>query len=342
MNLQWQQFLERCGARVAGGRVGSFGDPAGELAATRTQAILSVLSHLALLRFTGEDAQAFLHGQLSCDVNGTGPDRGTFGSYCSPKGRMLANFLLWRVEGGWLMALSSSLAAAIQKRLSRFVLRSKVHIAMEDDRCVLLGVAGEGAARVIGRIFPDVPPAELDVRSATGAGTVIRLHGNRYLIAASAPEAARLWTDMSRDLKPVGAPCWEWLDIRYGIPWVSAATQELFVPQMANLELLGGVSFSKGCYPGQEVVARTHHLGEIKRRMLLANVPERAAEGDALYSEELGDQASGTVVNVQASPEGGYDVLAVVQVARRANGAVRLKSIDGPALKFLPMPYPVP
>jgi folate-binding Fe-S cluster repair protein YgfZ len=110
---------------------------------------------------------------------------------------------------------------------------------------------------------------------------------------------------------------------------------------MANFELIGGVSFDKGCYPGQEVVARTQHLGKLKRRMFLANVAAPAAAGDDLYSEDLGDQASGVVVNAEASPDGGHDLLAVVQTASRESSTVHLKSLNGPALRFSPLPYAV-
>jgi len=110
---------------------------------------------------------------------------------------------------------------------------------------------------------------------------------------------------------------------------------------MANFELLGGVSFSKGCYTGQEVVARMQHLGKLRRRMFLANVAAQAEAGDSLYSEDLGDQASGIVVNAESSPDGGHDLLAAVQTASREGSTVRLKSLSGPVLRFLPLPYAV-
>jgi len=132
---------------------------------------------------------------------------------------------------------------------------------------------------------------------------------------------------------------WRWLDIRAGVPLITAATQDRFVPQMINLELIGGVSFSKGCYTGQEIVARSQYLGKLKRRMFLANVDATAAAGDNLFGEDLGDQVGGAVVNAEPSPEGGYDLLAVLQTGTRENSTVHLKSLDGPALRFLPLPY---
>ena len=136
---------------------------------------------------------------------------------------------------------------------------------------------------------------------------------------------------------------WDWLDIRAGIPVVGPATQEAFVPQMANLDLIGGVSFTKGCYPGQEIVARMHYRGTLKQRMYLANVggTQLPQPGDKLFSPEFGEQACGTIVNGAPSPEGGQDVLAVIQIASAEKGAVHWKSPNGPALKFMQLPYPL-
>ncbi|HMC44514.1 MAG TPA: folate-binding protein, partial [Caballeronia sp.] len=126
-------------------------------------------------------------------------------------------------------------------------------------------------------------------------------------------------------------------------PLITPATQEQFVPQMANMELIGAVNFQKGCYPGQEIVARTQYLGQIKRRMVLAHVTEDVMPqpGDELFSSALDGQASGMVVNAQAAPDGGYDLLAVIQTASITQATVRFKSVTGPTLSIQPLPYPV-
>jgi folate-binding protein YgfZ len=165
----------------------------------------------------------------------------------------------------------------------------------------------------------------------------VRLNDGRLILALPAEGAA----GMLSGLPLADAARWRWLDIRGGIPLITAATQDQFVPQMANLELIGGVSFEKGCYTGQEIVARTQHLGKVKRRTFLANVLEPAQAGDALYSDDLGDQVGGTVLNAEPSPEGGYDLLAVILTSSRERSTVRLKARDGPALRFLALPYDV-
>lgn len=312
-----------------------------DLAAARSESVLALLGHLGVLQFSGEDAETFLQGQLSCDVASVSSRSGTYGAYCSPKGRMLANFLLWREEAGFCMALSRDIAPSIQKHISKFVLRAKVKISDASDTIVMAGAAGPKAGQALRDVFPDLPKEPNAVSRQPDTGTVIKLKDGRYLLSLTPSSAAALRQRLAHALVPVGARAWRWLDIRNGVPLVTAATQDQLVPQMANFELLGGVSFDKGCYTGQEVVARMQHLGKLKRRMFLANVAAQAEAGDSLYSDDLGDQASGIVVNAEASPDGGHDLLAVVQTASREGSIVHLKSLGGPVLRFLPLPYAV-
>ena len=320
-------------------------DPEGisdpDLAAARSGSVFALLGHLGVLQFSGEDAESFLQGQLSCDVANVGLRSSTYGAYCSPKGRMLANFLLWRGEAGFFMALSRDIVAAVQKNISRFVLRSKVKISDASSDIVLVGAAGPRVDGALRDVFPDLPTEPNEVCRQPGMGAVMKLRDGRFVLATEGSSAPALRQRLAGSLKPVDARAWRWLDIRSGLPLVTAATQDQFVPQMANFELLGGVSFDKGCYTGQEIVARAQHLGKVKRRMFLANVAAAAAAGDELYSEDLGDQASGMVVNSEASPDGGHDLLAVVQTASRDSSAVHLKSRGGPVLRFLPLPYAI-
>ena len=312
-----------------------------DLAAARSGSVFALLGHLGVLQFSGEDAETFLQGQLSCDVANVGLRSSAYGAYCSPKGRMLANFLLWREEAGFFMALSRDLVPAVQKNISRFVLRSKVKVSDASDGVVLVGAAGPQAEGALRGVFSDFPAKPNEVYRQSGMGTVMRLRDGRFVLAMESSKAPALQQRLAGSLKPVDARAWRWLDIRSGLPWVTAATQDQLVPQMANFELLGGVSFDKGCYTGQEVVARMQHLGKLKRRMFLANVAAAAAAGDELCSEDLGDQASGMVVNSEASPDGGHDLLAVVQTASREGSTVHLKSLAGPVLRFLPLPYAI-
>ncbi len=312
---------------------------ADDLAAAKSGSVLALLGHLGVLQFSGEEAETFLQGQLSCDVAHVGLRSGSYGAYCSPKGRMLANFLLWREETGFHMALSRDIAASVRTHMSKFVLRAKVKVSDASDAIVMAGAAGPKAGQALRELFPDFPKQPNEVSRRPGTGSIISLKDGRFLLALAPSSAVALRQGLANSLVPVGASAWRWLDIRNGVPLVSAATQDQLVPQMANFELLGGVSFDKGCYTGQEVVARMQHLGKLKRRMFLANVAAEAKEGDPLYSDDLGDQSSGIVVNAEPSPDGGYDLLAAIPTASRERSTVHLKSLEGPALGFLPLPY---
>lgn len=300
------------------------------------------LTQFGALRFSGADAQSFLQGQLSCDVSGMLPDGATYGSYNTPKGRMLATFLLWRDPAGFVMQLPRVLCEPIRKRLSMYVLRSKVAVADLGAAYALYGIAGESALRDLGSPFPPAPAAPLR-SSAADDVELVRLDSARCLaLLKRANSAAR--EALSSRLPALTEAEWNLADIRAGIPHVTPATQEEFVPQMGNLDLIGGVSFNKGCYPGQEIVARMHYLGRLKQRMYLArvNATETVQPGDKLFSPATGEQAAGMIVNAAHDETGGQLALAVMQSDSRAGGEVHLKAPDGPRLSFLDLPYIIP
>jgi folate-binding protein YgfZ len=343
MISSWQDALRARGASIEAGVVNHFGDAAAELRTTRDGSIIAPLGHLGLIACSGADAQTFLHGQLSNDVKQLAPERSEYAAYNSAKGRMLANFLLWREGEVYCLELARSLLSAAQKRLGMFVLRAKVKLEDASEARPILGLAGKAAADALREWFPVLPQAAHQLVHDPAHGTLIALPGERFQLIAKPEAAAQFWRKLAAALTPVGAPCWEWLEIRNGIPLITPATQEQFVPQMANMELIGAVNFQKGCYPGQEIVARTQYLGQLKRRMVLAHVESETPPqaGDALFSSELEGQASGMVVNAQAAPDGGYDMLAVAQTTSIAHAELHFKSADGPLLNIQALPYPL-
>jgi tRNA-modifying protein YgfZ len=335
MQADWQQFLAAQGAVIEDGSVSHFGDPHAELAATAAQNSLCDLGQFSILRVSGEDAQSFLQNLLSNDIKEVSASRAQHSSFNTAKGRMLANFLIWMDGGDYLMMLPCTLASMLQKKLSMYVLRAKVEIAL--DERIALGISGP-------TIRPPADSSDLPLLGVTiteSAG-VIRLGETRYLLCAPIENAKTLWQTLATDAKPVGSACWDWLNIVAGIPVILEKTQEEFVPQMVNFDLIGGINFKKGCYPGQEIVARMHYLGKLKRRMYLAHVKGAAKPGDALYSEDMAGQSSGMIANAAPSPSGGCDVLAVVQIASHDAHPIRLGSIEGEALHFEPLPYALP
>lgn len=301
---------------------------------------LNSLDQLGLIAFAGEDAQAFLHAQLTSDVSSLAPNQSQYSGYCTAKGRLLASLLLWRTEQGFYVQLPSPLREPIQKQVSKYILRSKVKARDAGGEFVGLGVAGESAEAGLRQLFGNVPRADHDVARHDDI-TIIRLPVGRFEIVAPHEKAAAVRDALAADAQAAGPEYWDWLDIRAGIPVITPATQEEFVPQMVNLDLIGGVSFTKGCYPGQEIVARTHYRGRLKQRMYLAHIESEAAPqpSDKLYSADLGEQSSGMIVNAAPAPGGGYDALAVIQMKSAEAGRVRWKGLGGPALELLPLPY---
>jgi tRNA-modifying protein YgfZ len=341
MNQAWQDFLAKQYAQIHDGVVQHFGDAQSELSTAKTCTVICDLSQFGLLRVSGEDAQGFLQNLFSSDLREVSAQRAQIGSFNSAKGRMLATFLVWQSDSDYFLHLPRSLCSAIQKKLSMYVLRAKVKISDASDDLVCLGLAGIEAQALVEECFASLPQDNMAVIH-DNHGSVIRLGSDRFQIVTTPQQAPSLWKCLNDGARPAGSHCWDWLNIRAGVPVVLPATQEQFVPQMANLELIGGVSFKKGCYPGQEIVARMQYLGKLKRRMYLAHVEGAAQAGDELYSTEMAGQSCGMVVNAAAAPGGGSDLLAVVQISSHDAHPVHLGSLQGAELQFQPLPYPFP
>lgn len=344
MIARWKQTLEAHGATILNNHVVDFGDAEAERRQAAQGAIVADLSQLNLVQFAGEDAQTFLQGQLSNDVRLLDGNNTQYTSYNSPKGRMLANGLLWQnAPNSYIFQLPASLREPIQKRLSMFVLRAKVKVTDVSDEWVRLGVGGLDAADVLAKVLGELPAA-VHGRLPFEQGSVMRLPGDSFEILLLPEQAQAIWEKLLTLAKPVGSGSWDVLLIRAGIPTLLPATQEQFVAQMLNYELIGGVNFKKGCYPGQEIVARTQYLGKPKRRMYLAHIEsdEAPQAGDELYSDDLPEQATGMIVNAAPAGTGGFDVLAVIQISSPEGHSLHLKSIQGPKLSLQALPYAIP
>jgi folate-binding protein YgfZ len=350
MNQDWQNFLATQGAQIQDGVVQHFGDAATERVATRDGTVLCDLSQFGVIKVSGEEAQGFLHNLFSSDVNALTPQQALPSSFNTAKGRTLATLLIWREGADFLLQLPQGLIAAIQKKLSMYVLRAKVKIENASDNLVCFGISGANAKELLKEhVFNHLGDTPLSVSSGIHDSkthfSIIRLDEQRFLVSINPPESApTLWQKLGTEAKPVGSPCWDWLNIRAGIPVILPQTQEAFVPQMANLDLIGAVNFKKGCYPGQEIVARMQYLGKNKRRMYFAHVDGETVPqaGDELFSMEMEGQSCGIVVNAQIAPDGGYDLLAVIQIASHDAFPVHLGALTGARLQFQPLPYPIP
>jgi folate-binding protein YgfZ len=302
------------------------------------------LDDWGVMRARGEDAGTFLQGQLTNDVLGVGATQARLAGYCSAKGRLLATFVVWRDgHGDYLLACSADLLAATLKRLSMFVLRAKCKITDASAEVPLWGLAGEAGLAALGA----AAPAQVWGVAATcgdggsGGGQAIRLPAAlaggtaipRVLLAATAlPQPAP---------PPLDAAAWRWLEARSGTARIVAATVEQFVPQMVNLEVVGGVSFQKGCYPGQEVVARSQYRGTLKRRAFVVTSEAALQPGQEVFHDADPGQPAGMVV-LAGSHAGVSAGLVELKLSASEGGALHLGGADGPRLALDTLPYELP
>lgn len=287
----------------------------------------ALLPEWGLIHASGADARDFLHGQFTNDLLALPADGAQWHGYCSAKGRLFAAFLVWRDGGdGFYLAADRALIPALVKRLRMFVLRAKVVLEDKSDAFDLYGVVGPDAAH----------PMNVQRKADATQVGLPPIHGTARGLAVLPKGAA------APALTAGTATDWQRLMIHAGEVWITPATQEQFVPQMVNLDAIGAINFKKGCYPGQEVVARAHYRGAVKRRAYLAHVAAEAKAGDALFASDMNGQESGLIANAAPAPGGGSDVLAVIQIQSHAAAQIHLGAADGPLLQFAELPYPIP
>ncbi|HDR9199776.1 TPA: folate-binding protein YgfZ [Burkholderia vietnamiensis] len=305
------------------------------------------LAQFGVIDVAGDDAATFLHGQLTNDIEHLDAASARVAGYCSPKGRLLASFLAWREGHGVRLLVSKDVQAAVQKRLSMFVLRAKAKLSDASDAVAVVGFSGDVRDALSG-VF-DALPDGVHVKVDGPAGVLIRVPDaagrKRYLWIGPRAEVDARIAALAGTLPVVSPAVWDWLDVRAGEPRITQPVVEQFVPQMVNFDVIGAVNFRKGCYPGQEVVARSQYRGTIKRRTALAHVAgetDSVHAGVELFHSDDSGQPCGMIVNAAAAPAGGVDALVEIKLAALDSGTVHVGAADGPALAFDALPYAWP
>lgn len=313
------------------------------IAARDGNALVVPLADRAWLRCSGVDAQSFLHNQLTSDVNHLTPGTWQHSAWCTAKGRMLASFVVANSapdgvpagERPYHLQLAAELLPAIAKRLKMYVLRAKVTVDITDD-LVSIGLAANHADA--GRILAaaGLPhPETAGSCSAFAGGWVARINADLLQVTVSTTLAAATFAALAKNARPAGLAAWHWLEIQAGLPMVRQATQEEFVPQMVNFDKIGGVSFHKGCYPGQEIVARTQYLGKVKRHLYRVHADAPLAPGMSLnVTDAEGPHSAGIIANAAADPNGGHVALAVI-LESAIGSPIHADRADGPALSSI-------
>ena len=293
------------------------------------------LADHGVIRARGADAATFLQSQLTNDVAGLDAGSARLAGFCSAKGRLQASFVVWRpADDEFLLACAGDLLAATLKRLSMFVLRAKCKLSDASDEVRLFGIAGAPAAAMLG---------DADVLQ-------VRAHGATSLLrVADAAGVPRAWVVAPKEHEvdvsatpTMNLETWRWLEVESGIVTIEAATVDRFVPQMVNFELVGGVDFQKGCYPGQEVVARSQYRGTTKRRTLLFDCDAVPIAGQDVFASATAGEPAGTVANAAPHPShAGGSALVEIRLAA-LDDELRLGAVDGPPLRRRELPYTVP
>ena len=297
------------------------------------------LSHLGLLEISGADALTFLQGQVTNDVKLLTGTNAHLSGYCNPKGRLLALFLAFYHQDHFHLQLSRELLEPIMKRLKMYVMRSKVEIKDVSDSIITFGINGPDAASILATSFASIPSQDYELTNSEN-GVILKLPaiGNdaRFEIFTNIEHATGIFDGLKERCQLVKKPYWDWLEIQAGMPEIVAATQEQFVPQMLNLDILNGINFKKGCYTGQEIVARTHYLGSVKRRTYLAEIASKESPkaGDKVLDAQ--NNEIGQIVRAAENKADGFDALVEMRIDAMLAGNVSWNNV---AIKVKDLPY---
>ena len=306
---------------------------------TNSNNILCDLSHLGLLEISGADAVTFLQGQVTNDVKLLAGSNAHYSAYCNPKGRMLALFLAFSHYDHLHLQFNRELLEPIMKRLKMYVMRSKVEIKDVSDSIIKFGINGLEAAQILAPSFAKIPTEDYALVSLDN-GAILKLPSHnddaRFEIFTDAVNAPLIWEALKNNCKVVEKPYWDWLEIQAGIPDIDLKTQEQFVPQMLNLDILNGINFKKGCYTGQEIVARTHYLGSVKRRTYLSAINTQQAPNAGEKVLDASQNEVGQIVRVAANASNGYDALIEMRIDAQQTGKVFWNDV---AINIKPLPY---
>jgi len=354
MNNDWKLFLEDAGAMINEGIVQDFGNPQREQQASVSGTVMTDLSHLGIIRAKGPNAASFLQGQLTNDINQVDDQHCQISGYCNPQGRLLAIFQIFRYQDDYYCLLPSSMINNTLERLKKYTIMAKVELEDVSDDWVRIGIYGKQAQDRLKPLIDTLPDQQ---HSAHLHADLCALHIAagpllRYLVLGPVESMQSLWNQLNVHVAAVGANNWGWHDIQAGLPVVYPETIGSFIPQMVNLDAFDGINFKKGCYTGQEIIARLHYRGKLKRRMYLAHIARDGFDtppqpGDILYHDQAEQEgkAIGHIARCQLAPDGGTSILAVIVIELAetglSEGKIHWQSPTGPALEPRELPYDI-
>ena len=332
----WQEFLITQGGIVEDGVLLGFS----EYDNKTFDNFITDLSHLALIDVSGEDADDFLNGQFTTNIKQLAKDHLQFSAWCNPKGQVKTTFYIYRNETGFNILLPIELKDSFLKQLQMYIMRANVTLIDKSDELVRLGIQTNN--KLVVELLESVPEKEGNISIQHGLHCLhvfsSDINSQRYILIGSVEKLIKLWQDFSQNSNTVGTSIWELLDIQAAYPWLSSQTTEKFLPQMLNLDLIDGLNYQKGCFPGQEIIARLHFRGQLKRSLYLAtcSLDAQPEITDQLYISDHKNSV-GIVINVQAF-EDKYYLLAVIEKALIEHN-LALRAPNGASLTLQPLPY---
>ncbi len=343
MNNDWKEFLLHNGAKQDNNGLFIFNETATTDISTDDDIdMICDLSHFSTVVIAGEDASHFIQGQFTNDVNKVDEDHSQISGFCNKKGRMIANFRLFQHQQNYFISIRNDLVERSISHLQSFIVRSQVAIQEISEQLIHIGISGKHAESLLSAFISPLHKED-DSVSHNEDYIAIRIAGTtpRYEIFCSLEQAKKLWQAVSQQAKVSNSASWDYLNIVNGLPFIDSNTSEEFVPQMANMELINGVSFEKGCYTGQEIIARTHYLGKQKRRTyrIRINTETEPKAGEQLATEtSTENQYTGTLISVLPIAENEYEALSVIQIKAAEEEKLKLKNAEA-KITLLDLPY---
>lgn len=312
---------------------------------TAIDSFITPLSHYGFLLTAGPDANKFLQGQTTCNLNDVTPDNSRPGAYCTPKGRMVSSFQIASLDAEqYLLRMRRDLVDSTQKAFGKYIVFSKAEQTNVSDEYLAVGLIGASAGTNIATLFDQRPAGQFhSVQHNGNLAIQLDTEGQQFECWLRAEQLPDAWPALSQGLTARGSRCWELYNIRQGLGEVCAATVEEFLPQMLNYQLTGGVNFKKGCYTGQEVVARMHYKATVKRRMfriMIANTDTQVIAANTPLFRPDSEQSIGNIVNAVALENGCTEALAVITIQDAQAGTVLAGEKRLP-VEVLSLPYAI-
>ena len=337
MSTAWKAFLNTQGGKFDADHLLGFSDSNNDA----VDNFITDLSHLALIEVSGEDAVDFLNGQFTTNIKQLAKNHLQFSAWCNPKGQVKTTFFIYRHETGFNILLPNELHDLFLKQLQMYIMRSNVKLIDKSDELVRVGIQTNDKT-LLSELIGFAPVREGDI---TIKNDLHFLHtfssantSQRYIFIGSVEKLTNIWNQFSPHGTTGGTAVWELMDIQAGYPWLSQLTTEKFLPQMLNLNLIDGLNYQKGCYPGQEIIARLHFRGQLKRRLYLAtcSLDAQVEITDQIYTNDH-ENSIGIIINVQTYKDK-YYLLAVIEIEMVENN-VSFRVSNGATLEILSLPY---